>query len=263
MDTFSTGSGAGAPGGRFDVGGAIGQTWEAFRANFLPFFIISVILLGLPPFIQALATPLHPVGVVAARGIGVVALLVGLASLILGAVQQAAVVRGTVLYENGRASTWRELLASTRPVIVPVIVVSLIYAVCVAIGCVLLLAPGLFIATAWGAAVPTAVVERLGVGGSLQRSWDLTRNHRWAVLGAFIILGLIAVGLTLVIGVVGGFAAALGGDNIVGQVLKGLVSAVLQGVVGAFSSTGLATVYTHLRRAKEGITPSALASVFD
>lgn len=255
MTTFSTPAAT----GRFDLGGVVGEAWAAFRANFASFFLISLILLGTPTLLRVLLTPRHPApGALPAAG-----LLIFLVQLVLGAVQQAAVVRGTVLYETGRPTGWRPLLSAVGPVVATVVLVTLVYVLAVVLGCVLLLVPGLFLATAWGVAVPVAATERLGVAASLRRSWTLTAGHRWGVFAAFILIGLVVVGISLAGGLVGGLFAVLGGGPVVTLALTAILAALLQGVVGAFSSAGLATVYTHLRRAKEGITPAALAAVFD
>lgn len=257
MTTFSTPAAT----GRFDLGGVVGEAWAAFRANFAAFFLLSLILLGIPTFLQVLVTPARPT----AGGFGGMLLLITLVQLLLGSLQQAAVVRGTVLYETGRPSGWRPLLRTVGPVVIPVVLITLVYVVAVVLGCFLLLVPGLFLATAWGVSIPVAVVERLGVLASLRRSWALTAGHRWGVFGAFVLIGLVVLLISIVGGFVGGLFAALGGGGgtIVTLGLAAAVRAALQAVVGAFSSAGLATVYTHLRRAKEGIAPSALASVFD
>lgn len=255
MTTFSTPAAT----GRFDLGGVVGEAWAAFRANFAAFFLLSLILLGAPTFLQVLVTPTHPTP----GKFGGLLLVITLVQLLLGSVQQAAVVRGTVLYETGRPSGWRSLLETVGPVVVPVVLITLIYVVAVTLGCVLLLVPGLFLATAWGVSIPVAVTERLGVTASLRRSWSLTAGHRWGVFGAFFLIGLVVLLISVVGGFLGGVVAALGGGTVMTVALAAVVRAVLQGVVGAFSSAGLATVYTHLRRAKEGITPAALAAVFD
>lgn len=252
MDTFSTPAAT----GRFDLGGVLREAWAAFRANFTAFFLISIILLGGPTFLQALVTPQH-------GAYGALVLLLGLLALVLGAVQQAAVVRGAVLYETGRPSGWRILLATVGPVVVPVVLITLVYVVAVVLGCFFLLVPGLFLATAWGVAAPVAVVERLGVAASLRRSWALTAGYRWSVFGAFLLIGLTVLVISLVGGLLGVALAAVAGGSTVTLLLAAVVRAVLQGIVGAFSSAGLATVYTHLRRAKEGVAPRDLAAVFD
>ncbi len=255
MDTFSTPAAT----GRFDLGGVLREAWAAFRANFTAFFLISIILLGGPTFLQALVTPQHG----APGAYGGLVLRVGLLALVLGAVQQAAVVRGTVLYETGRPSGWRILLATVGPVVVPVVLITLVYVVAVVLGCFFLLVPGLFLATAWGVAAPVAVVERLGVAASLRRSWALTAGYRWSVFGAFLLIGLTVLVISLLGGLLGVALAAVAGGSTVTLLLAAVVRAVLQGIVGAFSSAGLATVYTHLRRAKEGVAPRDLAAVFD
>jgi len=52
-----------------------------------------------------------------------------------------------------------------------------------------------------------AALEGNGLG--IGRSWDLTRGHYWAVVGRLIVASLIASVVTMPLGFVSGFAAAV------------------------------------------------------
>lgn len=68
--------------------------------------------------------------------------------------------------------------------------ISIVSTIAVLAGLLLLLIPGLVLFLRWSLAYPAMLAEDEGVGGSLRRSWDLTRN-RWPLLlgyGALILL---------------------------------------------------------------------------
>lgn len=55
--------------------------------------------------------------------------------------------------------------------------------VCIFIGLLLLIAPGLLLFVAWAVALPALLREDLGVFGALGRSWTVTLGNRWRILG--------------------------------------------------------------------------------
>jgi hypothetical protein len=56
-----------------------------------------------------------------------------------------------------------ELLRSVEPVLLPLMIVSLLFGVGVAIGFVLLIIPGLILLTVWSVVAPVRVLEHPGV----------------------------------------------------------------------------------------------------
>lgn len=84
------------------------------------------------------------------------------------------------------AATWSAL----SPALAKLIWVSLIVAVGVAAGLILLIVPGLILVTIWIVAPPVAVVERPGVFESLARSRELVRGNG---LRVFLFLLLLAI----------------------------------------------------------------------
>lgn len=223
----------------FSVPAVLGATIAALRANFASLFAFTVVLVGIPQFFKNLLFAGRTVTQLAAYG-GVI-FLFGLLALALGALQQAALVHRVAAWEQHRSMGWREMLWNARPLIFPVAVLMLVYAVCVAAGCVLLVVPGLFIAVVWSVAVPAATLEGLGVGASLQRSWKLTVGHRWAVLGVLVVVGLcIAVVLSL------SFLLARADA---GGVLTAAIDALAQSLAACVTITALTCIYTQLNRA--------------
>jgi hypothetical protein len=99
------------------------------------------------------------------------------------------------------------------------------------------------------------VVERLGPIESMTRSAELTKGHRWKVLGLLLLLGL----------------AVMVGSFILGAILllwSGTTAStigilVLQALFGAYESIIVAVLYSDLRMARDGIDLEQVAAVFD
>jgi hypothetical protein len=82
--------------------------------------------------------------------------------------------------------------------VVPLLIATVLVACIVLLGFVALLIPGIIFSLALSVTIPATAVERLGAVRAIERSLDLTRNRRWAILCvtiAVIIPPLLAVGL--------------------------------------------------------------------
>src|SRR5258708_6163912 len=132
----------------------------------------------------------------------------------------------------------------------------------IAFGMVLLIVPGLILATMWAVAIPIAVVEKMGATASLSRSAALTRERRWRVFGAVFVSGLLAV---LVGAAIGGAARgpAYPARGHRPPTLMVAVSWAAGAIFQAFNACVVATLYYFLRRDKEGVDIHQIAAVFD
>jgi hypothetical protein len=71
----------------------------------------------------------------------------------------------------------------------PVLGMGLVAALPLALGILLLVFPGVMLATSIAAAIPAQIAEGTGVMDSLKRSVELTRGYRWKILAIFLITG--------------------------------------------------------------------------
>jgi hypothetical protein len=127
----------------------------------------------------------------------------------------------------------------------------------IVVGLILLVIPGFYLATQWAVAIPAAVVERTGVGAAFTRSATLTAGRRWRVFGALMVSWIVAIGISLVLGV------AMGSRLDSDETLVSLMVWIVGGITQAFMSTLSGVLYTFLRRDKEGADIESIASVFD
>jgi hypothetical protein len=146
------------------------------------------------------------------------------------------------LQDGHRDSSLGELFSSVTPVFVPVIVVSILFGIGVAIGLVLLIIPGLILLTIWAVAIPVTVIERPGIFRAFARSRELVKGNGWQVFGTILLVWLISI----VIGAIGGLIAdAIGG--VIGALVVAIVSALIAPVIALAS----ALIYFALVGAKE------------
>jgi hypothetical protein len=130
------------------------------------------------------------------------------------------------LQDGHRDSSLGELFSSVTPVLVPVIVVSILFGIGVAIGFVLIIIPGLILLTIWSVVIPVTVVERPGILAAFGRSRELVRGNGWQVFGTILLVWLIAI----VVGALGGLlASAFGG--VIGALIVAIIGALIAPVI--------------------------------
>jgi hypothetical protein len=125
------------------------------------------------------------------------------------------------------------LFGAVTPVLFALLAVSILAGIGIAIGLVLLIVPGLILATFWAVVAPVTVLERPGVFPAFGRSWELVRGNGWPVFGVIIMFILIFIAIGIVLGVIG----ALLGDA--GEVILGYVGTVITAPLVALAASVL------------------------
>jgi hypothetical protein len=254
--------------GKLDIARVISGTFQVIGRNIVTFGVLSLVLSGIPTAIVAFlqAANIEPNAAFALRpGYFQAMGYSGLAALITGAILQGALVYGTVQDMNGQRASIADCLATGLRAFLPLIGLSILLAIAVVFGLVLLIVPGIMMMCAWCVAAPSLVADRTGVFGAFSRSAELTRGNRWRIFALFVVVWVIAMVIAAVIGAVA-MALAFGGplDPIAlarspVQVIGNLISNTLSALV---TSTGAAVLYVELRRAREGAGPQWLADIF-
>ena len=182
--------------------------------------------------------------------------------MVIAALVQGALTRAVVSANEGRRVTFGESLSTGLRVILPLIALSILFALGVGIGFVLLFVPGIILLLMWAVAVPSLVIERTGVFGAFRRSSELTKGARWKILGLFLVLFVLYWLLSLVLGLVGlkmygagTSATGLSIGNIIGSMILGTIFNVLWGAIQP-------SLYVELREWKEGGSIENLEEVF-
>lgn len=235
--------------GEFRVGRVLTRTFSVLSRNLLPFCVVTAIAY-LPSlvFLAEKGQRLDP---------GRAALLFGLGSLLaiaLNAISEAIVLFGAFEDMRGRPVN---LMASVRvglSRLFPVLGVAILVALFAGLAAILLVIPAFIVMTMLFVAMPACVVEQLGPMQSLRRSRELTKGHRWAIFGLWLLV-------TIIIAIGGNLASAIGALVGVGGSL--LLNLIWGALAGAFNAIMVVVAYHDLRVAKEGVDTDKIASVFD
>lgn len=284
-----------APAASIGVGRVLGETFRTFFGRFGLFYIlgfiptlivtaINFLLIGRLALGQGDPTALTqmmetPAGLATFFAATLLLPLAGFA------ISTALIVRAAYDAKLGRPITVGAYFGAALVKIVPIILVSLVIILLTMLGAGVAIAPGAALAAAFGpdiggvlmvvfalgafgvalyiyaasaAAVPAIIIENLNFG-AIGRSWGLTKGQRWSVIGAFVLLVVVAVGINLLASLV------LTPITLqIGQPILAVgVGALIGGAVAGFQAVFYAVLYARLREVKEGASVDNLATVFE
>lgn len=254
----------------FEFGRVIDRTFATVRDNFLNYFLIALVLSGLPTLLaQVVVISMPMTGAEAALGL-ILRGLIQIVGGVLAFVLQGALVCGTVTYLNGGRAPMGKLVSVGLRAWLPLLGLGICFALAVFVGLILLIVPGLILLVVWAVAVPALIMEHTGVFGAFSRSAELTKGHRWAIFG----LGVV---FTLAVWIVSGIGGLLVGILFYGGITPGaamaahgplafvgaFLSAVITAAVSVVTAVAPGVLYVELRASREGVAPQAVAQVFE
>lgn len=138
--------------------------------------------------------------------------------------------------------------------------VSMVSGLLIGLGMLLLIIPGLYLATMFYVAVAVLLVERLGVFDSLSRSRHLVSGDGMSVFGFFFLLALLTIVLSAVLEfIVSGLGVTSGGAG--GGLASAGLSLLGTAVIQMPALVGPAVIYFDLKVKKEGFDVAALADI--
>lgn len=253
----------------FEIERVVKRTFSVIKNNLVVFGLLSLIV-AIPSAAFTWLEPSTVIGMFDPNSIALMA-TAWLLYVVSIFVLQAAVVHGTVTDLNGRRASFADCLSTGLKHFFPLLLIALIYFLCVFVGLVFLIVPGIMIAIMMSVAVPARVVEQTGVIASFYRSQDLTLGHRWAIFGLFVAYYIVQIIISMTVFSIMGlgfmtnspFEAALIAAAAVNTWPVILASALAQMINAILSAAGTASIYYELRQIKDGIGPESLASVFD
>ena len=244
---------------QFSIGRVIGDSFGVYARNFVSFTALALVigivslvfqlLVFVPMMVSGAADPTQ-------LNWGVV-FLGSVIPMIVNALTQATIIYGTFQDLRGQRASIGDCIARGLGSIVPVIIGSILLALGVGVGFMLIIVPGLILIVMWWVYIPAIVVESKGIIGAFGRSRELTRGRRWHVFGLIMLVGIVVLIITFVIGKV--LQDATGQVSTVGSIVQYAVLSVLT----AFNSVLVAVGYYYLRAEKEGTDVNAIASIFD
>lgn len=178
-----------------------------------------------------------------------------LITLVGSSIVTALIVRLAYDTKTGHEMRLGEYVSSTLAVLGPLLICSILATLAFMVGFMLLIVPGIILMVMWSVLTPSIVIDRTGLA-SFGRSAELTRNYRWACLGALALMILCVIIIGVVFSLVTGLLSDLGAPIAIG--LEALSSGLSMAFTGIFS----ALLYARLREIKEGTSVEQLAEVF-
>jgi hypothetical protein len=240
----------------FRVGRVIDRTAMVLSRNFLTFFLVTAFAQLPSQLVSQVSTSttfgMPPSGGQNISWVGACLLVL---SSVLGLLSQGIILHGAFEDLRGRPVSVKTSLQVALRRFFPVIGLSIVMAVCEGFAAICLLFPAIMLAIMWFVATPACVIEQLGPFGSLGRSSQLTKGHRWKILG---LLLLLLLALMVVSGVLGASLNAIGGTT-----LKLIGEALWSGAWSMVFTIAAAVTYHDLRVIKEGVDVQQITSVFD
>ncbi len=247
--------------GRLDIARVFQRTFEVLGRNFTTFFILALIMVGLPAVLTGLLQfrGLTEGGLPSFNpGVGLSAIV----SVVTNSILQGALIYGTVRDLNGERPAVADSLSTGLRAFLPLIGLSILMGLGLALGFVLLVVPGVILACIWCVAVPSLVAENRGVFDSFQRSAELTRGNRMMIFALFVIYLVVFLMVSAIVGMLTGISGMITGALLSFNPFAVLASALVSTVAGVVGSTGVAVLYVELRQAREGAGPEWLREIF-
>lgn len=219
-------------------GVVVSRVWEIYREQFGVLFGTAVVLYALQ-FVIYLLLP-------AATGIVLVILFWA-----LGILYQGMVVKLVQDVQEGkRDHSVGQLLRSVEPVFWPLVAVSILFGIGVAVGFVLLVIPALILFVIWSVVAPVTVLERPGVWKAFGRSRELVRGNGWNVFGLIVIVWVIVFLVSIAAGLI---AAGLGSFG------HSLVQWAVNSAIAPVTALSASVLYFALTQGEPGPQPTYTA----
>jgi hypothetical protein len=187
--------------------------------------------------------------------VGMGDLLDAVLQVLLSALFVAAVALLVVDDARGRRTSAPEVLQRALSTALPVATISIVIGICVGLGLVLLVVPGLWIFAVLSVAIPVAAIEGAGLG-ALARSAELTKGYRWPIVGFGLVFAAIVLALTLVLGLFVlaplGLTLTGGAPGLVGGLVLTIVTALVGAAYAGLGALPAPVLYLRLLELKEG-----------
>jgi hypothetical protein len=181
-----------------DAGRVIGEAFDIYKNNFGALVGVGLIVFIVAGILEGLLSEIGTIGSL----LGTIVRLVALALFTGFVVKLVDDVR-----DGRRDFSVGDLISSATPYIATLIVVGFLWGLGVGIGLLLLIVPGVILATFWSVALPSVVAEDRGVFDSFGRSMELVRGNAGNVFITILLTLLIVLGVYLVASIIG---AAIG-----------------------------------------------------
>jgi hypothetical protein len=211
----------------------LGEAWALYRRHAAHFMTISFSIYLVIAILSALLS----------WGLGAFGAFLGLILTVFGMfLLQSALVLAVQDVRDGRVDLdLRATVSAATPFIGAVAIASILAAIGIGIGFILIIVPGLILLTFWSLIIPEIVIGRAGALESFGRSWRTVSGYAWNVFGVYVVVFLILIALDIVLGVIL-LALPYGWRSFISSLVSG-------GLVAPFVATVVTLVYYRLTAA--------------
>ncbi|MCA9980077.1 MAG: hypothetical protein KDD89_04575 [Anaerolineales bacterium] len=247
------------------MGQLLDRAFRLYRRNFLTFVAIIAIVQLVPTLFNLLAAlgpefALAPsLGAIAGSVIG----LFGSAAITIATTQSCFGQTPTISGAYGAIKTQLGLLIGLAFLLIVIVLVLVFWTLVPLVGW--FTGPGIIFFVSAGVSpllVPIIILENISIEAGLRRSWDLSRERFWWIMGLTLIVSLlsqvIVTGPVLVTLGLGQFW--FGGDSVWPIILQSFVTLVIGSLYTPFTLTLYTLVYFDLRIRAEGLDLSIAAA---
>ena len=176
------------------LSGVLGEAWALYKRYAAHFIAISFSVYLVIAVVSALLS----------WALGSVGAFIGLILTVFGAfLLQAALVKAVQDVRDGRIDLdLRATLEAALPFVGTVAIASILAAIGIGIGFILIIVPGLILLTFWSLIVPEIVIGGSGALDSFSRSWRTVRGYGWNVFGTLVMVWIIMIVVNIALSVV-------------------------------------------------------------
>lgn len=170
--------------GMSPLSGVLGEAWALYKRYASHFIAISFSVYLVIAVVSALLS----------WALGSYGAFIGLILTVFGAfLLQSALVKAVQDVRDGTVDLdLRETLRAALPFVGAVAVASILAAIGIGIGLILIIVPGLILLTFWSLIVPEIVIGGSSAFDSFARSWRTVRGYAWNVFGTLVLVWIIS-----------------------------------------------------------------------
>ena len=246
----------------FSVGTVLSTGFRVGLRNLLPFLLITAVFYA-PPWIWAWQAMQVEPTLENFKAVQSSIVIASFLTMPINVFVAATRTYGVVMDLHGQRATIAACMTTGLSRFFPALAVAVLSVVCVGAASVTVVG-GIIVFCMLYVATPVAVLERAGILGALSRSAALTKGHRWGILGLFLVLLVVNLGILYLL-----HAAVLdSASKTVATAFANLRSRIYldyarEVVLGSLGAVMASVSYYLLRAEKEGTTASELAAIFD
>jgi uncharacterized membrane protein YesL len=168
-----------------DAGAALKLAWQLYKRLFARSVVMGAAVLGAMHLLEAVVRSGR-----SGPAVGLIALALSIAGIALLQGGLVEIVRGLHVDGDDDASV-TEVLGRATGEVWKLVCVSLLTALGVAVGLLLLVVPGFVLMTRWAVAVPVAMLEEGTARDALRRSRQIVRGNGWNVFKVLLAISVL------------------------------------------------------------------------